>query len=188
MKYSGHVDPLQFNKNYQPNNSDVDGVATFLRKERREKVNDLFRGLTLPRNSNLWHCLPAEKQYEIENSQEFLDLKKGIADVKTEDGPETTQKQLYGKKRKLMDKKLREWQKTQTCKPDDLPGYHRSIFDRCRFMMPERDRLAVNLFEVAPLRSLIGLAVVRDMVALCKQPSEVEFWPGLGARKVLLLR
>src|SRR2546423_9624683 len=95
MKYAGHNDPSQFNKNYQPNNSGVDGVATFLRKEKRERVNDLFRGLTLPRNPNLWHCLPAEKQYEVENSQEFLDLKMEIADVKTKKCSEHTSGQLY---------------------------------------------------------------------------------------------
>jgi hypothetical protein len=61
MKYGGHINLLQFNKNYQPNNSDMDGVAIFFRKKRREKINDLFRGLILPRNPNLWHCFPAEK-------------------------------------------------------------------------------------------------------------------------------
>jgi hypothetical protein len=50
-------------------------------------------------------------------------------------------------------------------------------------MMPERDRLAVNLFEVAPLRRPIDLAVIRDMVALCKRPSEVEFRLGLELEK-----
>jgi hypothetical protein len=71
---------------------------------------------------------------------------------------------LYQRKRQLLNEKLREWQK-QPQQDSDRAGYHRSIFDRVRFMMPERDRLASNLFEVAPLRSSVGLAVLRDMVA-----------------------
>jgi hypothetical protein len=61
MKYAGHTDPRIFNKNYQFNNSDIDGVVIFLRKERREKINDLFRGLILFRNLNLWQYFSAEE-------------------------------------------------------------------------------------------------------------------------------
>ncbi|KAF2174441.1 hypothetical protein K469DRAFT_498332, partial [Zopfia rhizophila CBS 207.26] len=46
-------------------------------------------------------------------------------------------------------------------------------------MMPERDRLATNLFKEATLRSPLGLSVLRDLMALLEKTSEVEFRPGL---------
>jgi hypothetical protein len=52
-------------------------------------VNNLFRGLILSRNSNLWQCFFAEKQYKIENNQEFVNLEKKIAAVKIEKDSES---------------------------------------------------------------------------------------------------
>lgn len=49
--------------------------------------------------------------------------------------------------------------------------------------MPERDRLASNLFQVAPLRSPTGLAVPHDMMTLYQKRSEVEYRPGLEPDK-----
>ena len=45
--------------------------------------------------------------------------------------------------------------------------------------MPERDRLASNLFLVAPIRSQEGRSVLRDMIDLCQQDAEVPFRRGL---------
>lgn len=66
----------------------------------------------------------------------------------------------------MLAKELRDWQKRQPVKHDDMLGYHRVIFDRVRFMMLERDRLAQNLFEIDMLRSPISLSVLRDMLAI----------------------
>lgn len=49
--------------------------------------------------------------------------------------------------------------------------------------MPERDRLASNLFLVAPIRSNKGRLVLRDMITLCRQDTEVPFRPGLEPEK-----
>jgi hypothetical protein len=84
-----------------------------------------------------------------------------------------------------MDDALQKWQKEQPYRPDDPPQYHYGIFDRCRFMMPERDRLATNLFKEATLRSPLGLSVLRDLMALLEKTSEVEFRPGLERDKCL---
>ena len=71
------------------------------------------------------------------------------------------------------------YQKLQPSKllasPDDadLMGYHRSQFHRIRRLMPERDRLASNLFLVAPIRSDEGRSILRDMIALSRQEAEV---------------
>lgn len=50
-------------------------------------------------------------------------------------------------------------------------------------MMPERDRLASDPFQVGYLRSDIGVAVLRDLMALWQKSSEVEYRPGLGPEK-----
>jgi hypothetical protein len=49
--------------------------------------------------------------------------------------------------------------------------------------MPERERLASNLFQVAPLRRPTGLAILHDMMALYQKRSEVEYRPGLEPDK-----
>lgn len=88
------------------------------------------------------------------------------------------------KKRKLADQKFREWQQTQPYRPitareKNLPYYHRNIFDRVRFLIPERDRLAENLFQTDTLRNSTGFQVFRDMIALCETDTEIKFRPGL---------
>jgi hypothetical protein len=70
MGQAGQDDRETFHTNYQPRNAGVDGQATFLGDERRDVVNDPFRELALPRNPNLWHSLPAAKQYEIKTRQD----------------------------------------------------------------------------------------------------------------------
>jgi hypothetical protein len=84
-----------------------------------------------------------------------------------------------------MDETLQKWQKEQPYRPDDPLQYQYGIFDRCRFMMPERDRLATNLFKKATLRSHLGLSVLRDLMALFEKNSEVEFRPGLEQDKYI---
>jgi len=50
-------------------------------------------------------------------------------------------------------------------------------------MKPVRKRLAINMFIEDTLRGPIGLVVLRDMMALHEQNSEVEFRPGLEPDK-----
>ncbi len=50
-------------------------------------MND--RDVTLPRNPNLWHSLPAAKQYEIENRQDWLELEEKMAALKLEPDMDT---------------------------------------------------------------------------------------------------
>ena len=53
--------------------------------------------------------------------------------------------------------------------------------------MPERDRLASNLFLVVTIRSDEGRSVFRDMIALCQQDAEVPFRRGLEPEKCTCL-
>jgi hypothetical protein len=187
MGQAGHDDRDIFHTNYQPRNAGVDGQATFLGQDRREAVNDAFRNLTLPRNPNLCHCLPAKKQYELDNHAKLLNLEEKMAALKLSNEKDSDcrkiQRDLYKEKEKFMARELRRWQKKQPYKPGDPAGYHREIFHRCSFMMLVRKRLSESMFEVANLRDSTGIQAILDMVALCEQEREVEFRPGLEPEK-----
>jgi Ni,Fe-hydrogenase III large subunit len=62
-------------------------------------------------------------------------------------------------------------------------GYHRTRFSRIRSLMLERDRLTSNLFIVALIRSDEGWTVLRDMIALYRQDTEVAFRSNLKLEK-----
>jgi hypothetical protein len=49
--------------------------------------------------------------------------------------------------------------------------------------MPERDRLTSSLLEVTHLRSPVGLAALRDLVALYLKETKIEIQPGLEPEK-----
>ncbi len=142
MVYAGHTDPNTLLRHYMPRNG-ADGQAAYHGQKRRALVLDLFRGLTIPRNPSLLQCLPAKMRFEFENKPEFIELNRQLAMRRgtTDTGWLLERTKLHAEKRKLLDKELRDWQKQQPIKYDDLPGYHRSIFDRVRFMMPESDRI-----------------------------------------------
>jgi hypothetical protein len=184
MVYAGHTDPNIVPRHYLPRNG-ADGQQAYFGSKGRTLVGDLFRGLTVPRNPRLWQCLPAEKQYMLEDAPEFRRLEGQITTLEGARDKESvrSRKALYNERRRLEDKELRDWQKRQPIKYDDPPGYHRAIFDRARFMMPERDRLASSLFQVDTLRSSTGLAVLRDLIALYQRRSEVKYRPGLEPDK-----
>lgn len=187
MKHAGQRDANTYNNHYMPNNSGTDGQGSYFGTEVRSVVNDLFRGLTVARNPHLAQSLPAEKKEALHTSPKFVAIEEELISLRGQESKKSTsrRKQLYEKKRKLADQVLREWQKTQPCRPITVPGekdppcYHRSIFNRVRFLMPERDRLAENLFQTDTLRSSTGLQVLRDMIALCETDTEVKFRPGL---------
>ena len=161
MVYAGHTDPNTAGKHYLPRNG-ADGQSAYFGEKGRTHVLDMFRGLTLPRNPSLVHSLPAKKQYELETRQDFIDIQQEI-----ENPNSVTRRQvLYRKKNGLLQQELRHWQKQQPIRLDDNPGYHRAIFDRVRFMIPERHRLAINLFQLAEMRSDIAVDVLNDMISL----------------------
>ncbi|KIW99556.1 uncharacterized protein Z518_11295 [Rhinocladiella mackenziei CBS 650.93] len=164
MVHAGHMDPNTHRRHYTPTNG-ADGQDTYLGGKWRTIVADLFRGLTVPRNPNL--------------SYEEITTLEG----KTDPGSVKRRRKLYDQRRKLTDKELRDWQKRQPNKPNDPPGYHRAIFSRVRFMMPERDSLSRDLFQIDTLRSPTGLRALHAMIALYLQESEVEYRPGLELGK-----
>lgn len=149
MVYAGHTDPNTLPRHYLPHNG-ADGQAAYHGQERHTLVLDLFRRLTILRNPRLWQCLPTKEQFECENSLDIICINQRLLTLKgkSDSGSLEKRKKLYAEKRKLFGKQLQNWQRRQPVKHDDPSGYHRAIFDRVRFLMPERDRLARNMFEV----------------------------------------
>ncbi len=185
MRAAAHTNSNTYGQSYQPSECRVDGQNTFLGNKIREDVNTAFLDMTIRYTPNLAQRLPASEKYKLHTGQEWCELEGQIQILK--DKKKTlSQRAIYElqeKRTRLMDKALQNWQRTQPYRPDEPLKYHYGIFDRCRFMMPERDRLATNLFYEATLRSSLGLAVLRDLIALLRKPSEVQFRPGLERDK-----
>jgi hypothetical protein len=140
------------------------------------------------RNPNLWQCLPAEKQHELENDPEIQKIESQLAALNLDSGKDVQDRKkekqaLYAQKKKFLKKQVRKWQRKQPYRPEDPTGYHRELFNRLSFMMPTRKRLSENMFEVADLRSSVGIQVLRDMIALCEQDTNIECRPGLEAER-----
>ena len=184
MVYAGHTDPGTLAKHYLPRNG-ADGQAAYQGNQRRTLVLDLFRQLTISRNPELWQCLPAKKQYEFHQKPEIVAITDRLSQLQRTNDPTllSERKSLYATKRQAYRKHLRDWQRNQRVNCNDPPGYHRAIFNRVRFLMPERDRLAHNLFQVARLRSPEGLGVLSDMLRLYEMKRNVSYRPGLEPEK-----
>jgi len=189
MKYGGHKDENTYGDHYASNDAGVDGQSAYVGAPVRSRPSDLFRGLTVSRNPELWQSLPAEEQDKLENSPEFQSIEDELENLSLSFKDDLTaknrRKDLQAQKRKLVTEELRKCQKNQ---PRALPskngesdstGHHRALFSRARALMPERDRLANNMFVVAPFRSDIGRAVLRDLITLYQQDTEVAYRPGL---------
>ncbi|QKX61686.1 uncharacterized protein TRUGW13939_08841 [Talaromyces rugulosus] len=188
MVHAGQQIDSTHRQHYAPNNG-TDGQAAYTGDSVRSHVADLFRGLSLTRNPDLWQTLPAEKRYELENREDYIEIENALQALK---GSTKNQQRrlLYNKMRRLIDSELSKCQKSQTRKPlSEEPdgtyfmGSHRSQFSRARRMMPVRQRLADNIFQEATLRSDLGRQVLADMIALCKQEHEIEIRPGLEPGK-----
>lgn len=61
--------------------------------------------------------------------------------------------------------------------------HHRSQFSRISHLTPQRRRLVEDIFIIAPIRSENGHVVLRGMINLYLQDTEVAFFPGLNLAK-----
>jgi hypothetical protein len=152
MRQAAQTNRETYGTNYQPRNSGVDGQALWTKSKRREDVSDAFREIRLPYNPNLSQRLPARKEYELQTSAIHVNLKKEIARLQEMQDPKSMEqlKKQQNTKRALWKSELQNWQNNQTHHSNNQQEYHRRIFDRVQFMMPEKDRLARNLFEGGP--------------------------------------
>ena len=201
MKFAGHLNPKTFPKYYMAPLSTVDGQASFLGQKLRKDYIEDFRSMALNRHPQLWQSLPAKLQYELECRPDFvaltdeiLALSEKIKSAAKDDVREpylARRRALHEQKRQLTVSELKRWRKLQ---PRRLPSSssgksdtalddrQRAVFPRVRRFMPERDRLATTLFVPATLRSEEGRTALRDLIALCTQPSPVAYHPSLRPR------
>ncbi|KAL8735401.1 MAG: hypothetical protein Q9166_000946 [cf. Caloplaca sp. 2 TL-2023] len=189
----GHTGNDTYGDFYAPRNPGTDGQNSYLGEKPRTIVNDRFRAMTLSRNPELWQSLPAEKQHKLENTPEFLAIEEELEQlaVKCKDDllARERRKELHTQKRKLVSEELRRCQKLQFRKMAskgqkyEQVGHHFTQFSRTRQLIPQRRRLADDLFAVTPTRSEEGRAVFRDMVELYQQETGVACRPGLEPEK-----
>lgn len=146
MQHGGHTGNDTYRDFYAPRNPGTDSQNSYLGDDLRTVVNDLFCGMTLSRNPELWQRLPAEKQHELENTPEFVAIEEKLEQLtlKSNDDPAATdrRKELHAQKRKLVSDELRRCQKLQ---PRKLPskgqepeqvGHHCTQFTRTSQLMP----------------------------------------------------
>ena len=193
MQHGGHTGNDTYGDFYALRNPETDGQNSYLGDRPRIIVNDRFRAITLSRSPELWQSLPTEKQHELENTPEFLAIEEELKQlaVKFRDDPAARdrRKVLHAQKRKLMSEELRRCLKLE---PKKMPskgqkfeqvGHHFTQFSRTGQLMAQRRRLADDLFAVTPIRSEEGRAILRDMVELYQQKTEVACRPGLEPEK-----
>ena len=112
MRQAGQQGPRTFPRYYPPSSGGVDGQGTFLGKERREVVSDVFRELSIPYNPNLSQRLPAHAGYHLERGEEHIALEREIASLMGNRDSESRNrlKMLRRKKRDILDTALKLWQ------------------------------------------------------------------------------
>lgn len=114
MGHGGQWNERTHRQHYQPNNPGTDGQDAYLRGKIRTIVADLFRGMTVARNPNLFHCLPAEKKAELEASPEFTSMDSELKLLKTQppsQDRDRRRREIYRDRQKMRKKRLRQAQK-----------------------------------------------------------------------------
>ena len=148
--------------------------------------------MSLRRHPQLWHSLPAKMQYDLECRSDFITLQKSI-DALTEKISQEGSKQdrvyrqqLYDQKHRIIAVELRKQQalqprrfKSHTVHETHLEDFCRTLFNRSRHLMPERNRLASYLLLPATLRSPEGRCALADLISLCTQDSRVAYQSSL---------
>ncbi|KAK3939345.1 hypothetical protein QBC46DRAFT_364849 [Diplogelasinospora grovesii] len=158
MKFAAHTNQITLTRDYLSSITIVNSVRT-----------EDFRSITVKRNLKLFLLLPAKTQDELRQREDYVTITKKLKDLSLEIN-------LLRQRRMLKNKELNRIRRTQErIHPSEREGtfhidQHRSLFDRLRHMMPERDRLSNTLFYVAPLRSEAGISALKDLITLLKNP------------------
>lgn len=190
MRQAGHRDPRTYDQHYAPQNPGTDGQAAYLGHTPRALVNNLLRSMTLARNPELWQSLPAEKQHEVEQREDFCAIEDQLAMLALkgdEPGSREQRRKLNAQKRKIVKSELDKFQREQPnlamTGTASKSSHHRSRYSRIAPLMPIRRQLSDGLFLAAEIRSKEGIAVLENLVALCRSTTEVSCRPGLEPEK-----
>ena len=195
IKFSGHSDRDVRREAYATSLL-VDGQASYWNKERDTELMDSFRGMSLQWHPSMIHSLPAKVQDDLRHRSDFVarheEIKslgeklKGLTVEAEVEAAKKRQQELRWKQRQAMSEELSKWRDIQhgdrdtdpkdTDLKDDVAS-RPALFNRIRHLDPLRNRLASSLFKNDPLRSLAGIKVLRDMIALYKENVLVAYRP-----------
>ncbi|KAH7009366.1 uncharacterized protein B0I36DRAFT_257810, partial [Microdochium trichocladiopsis] len=188
-KHAGQKDNGTYDKHYASTLA-ADGQGAYFTGRSRKSVLELFQDLSIRRNPFMLQALPAQSRAEFEDSEPIKELQAELRAIQRGDANDDTARkrktELYRMRRRLETEACRKLREQQILTPSEANTelcYHRSYFDRIRYLMPERDRLANTLFQPAQLRDSLGRSALADLIALCTQTREVQFRPGLEPDK-----
>lgn len=133
----------------------------------------------------------AEKQNELENSDEYSAVTEELEGLPTSTNNPSIQKKradFVARRRQLRLEALRNLQQTQIKDPKkvqkaDETGHYRTPFSGIRDVMPIRRFLADAMFTPASIRSKEGRDALRGLITLYKSETEVECRRGLEPDK-----
>ena len=168
MRFGAHRNQGTYPAAYQPRISTVDGQATFFELDRQNmQIHELFRGYSLRRDYNYRPTLPDHRRRQLEEPALAAGDEKAASSIDERDIKE--RQKHYDQKRQARDRALREHQpssQADSWTSEDFP--YESDFVQTRKLMPERDRLAENLFKAGSLRDEVGMTVMDDLVQLLR--------------------
>jgi len=175
MQFAAHLNPHTYRKSYQTAISAVDGQAAFMGSERgNEALHTLRRSFLWKRNPNRQQKLLAATESVL---QENLALTEGNNEPESPQDPKERQKG-YDLQRKLRDQLLRAQDGVAAAQGD---GPYESNFSQTRKLMPERHRIATNMFAEGSLRDTQGRQLMDDLIQLCKENPSPTYCEGLNA-------
>ena len=178
MRFGGHRDEHTYPAAYQSSISIVDGQATFFELDRQNaEIHELFRGYSLRRDYDYRPTISEALRWELQEPVPNSQKEALVADNNT---IEARQK-LYDQRRHTRERALRE---RHAFLPADssigeCPPYE-SDFMHTRKLMPERDRLAEDLFKTGSLRTGVGLLIMDDLIRLMQTPKSETYCPALN--------
>lgn len=183
MRFGGHRNQGTYAAAYQSRISTVDGQATFFELDRQDKrLHELFRGYSLRRNYNHWPTLPEYRRHELEKLEPAAADQEADPSMDERGSDMKVRQRVYDQKRQTRDRALRNHQtclQAETLIPDDF--LYESDFVYTRKLMPERDRLAENLFKEGSLRDPVGMTIMDDLVRLLQTKKSQTYCRGLNS-------
>ncbi|KAK5086213.1 hypothetical protein LTR70_007458 [Exophiala xenobiotica] len=175
MRFAAHINPNTYRRSYQTSIPLVDGQASYFQYEpRNAELHALRRGYSWRRNPH--HQPKLKEATRMAVREEISDDERDVIASLCEDPVE--RQKTYDQRRHQRDLLLRE-QTLAAPQPESRP--YESDFVQTRKLMPERDRLATNLFREGSLRDDTGRAIMHDLIQLCRQETPMTYCLGLNA-------
>lgn len=165
MRFAAHINPNTYHRSYQTAMPLVDGQASYFQYETNNaELHALRRSYLWRRNPHYEPRLKEATCIALKAGDEGDDdsfLEPYLLDS-------LERQKVYDQRRQQRDTLLRE--QTVAASPQQGRPYE-SDFAQTRKIVPERDRLAANVFREGSLRDEVGRSVMHDLIALCQSPA-----------------